>query len=180
MVTESVAVSAPPAQAVKAQDWRYRLIGIVRIAFGLIWGFAAWLKWQPDFQNSFLDTVGSTKDGQPALAAGWISFWVHLVSANPLLFARVEASLETALAVALIFGIFSNLTDVVGFFLALGIWSTAEGFGGPYKLGQSTDIGTALPYALFFVLLFAVQAGRYYGLDRWLSPRLGRLKFLAN
>jgi len=68
---------------------------------------------------------------------------------------------------------------ITGFFLSLGIWSTAEGFGGPYILGHSTDIGTALPYAILFAILFCISAGRYYGLDQWLAPRLGRLSFLA-
>lgn len=161
------------------RSWRPKAIGALRIVFGLVWAVAAWLKWQPDFQNHFLDQVSAAKDGQPALVQGWIAFWTHLVSTNPLLFARAEASLETALAVCLVLGVFSNLTFVVGFLLSLGIWSTAEGFGGPYKPGQSTDIGTALPYAILFAILFCISAGYSYGLDRWLAPRLGRLSFLA-
>jgi uncharacterized membrane protein YphA (DoxX/SURF4 family) len=161
------------------KSWRPKAIGALRVAFGLVWAVAAWLKWQPDFQNHFLDQVSAAKDGQPSLVQGWIVFWMHVVSTNPLLFARVEASLETALAVFLVLGIFSNLTFIIGFFLSLGIWSTAEGFGGPYQPGQSTDIGTAFPYAIIFAILFCVSAGYYYGLDRWLTPRLGRLGFLA-
>lgn len=162
-----------------SKNWRPKVIGGLRIAFGLIWAVAAWLKWQPDFQNHFLDQVSGAKDGQPPLVQGWISFWMHLVSTNPLLFARIEASIETVLAVWLILGVFSNLTYIVGFLLSLGIWSTAEGFGGPYVPGHSTDVGTALPYAILFAVLFCVSAGYYYGLDNWLAPRLGRLSFLA-
>jgi len=161
------------------RNWRPGIIGACRVAFGLIWAVAAWLKWQPDFQNHFLDQVSSAKAGQPLLVQGWIAFWIHVVSTNPLLFARVEASIETLLAVCLVLGVFSNLTCIIGFLLSLGIWSTAEGFGGPYKLGQSTDIGTALPYAIVFAILFCISAGYSYGLDRWLASRLGRLSFLA-
>ncbi len=171
--------AADPSHRSAAKSWRPKVIGALRVAFGLVWAVAAWLKWQPDFQNHFLDQVSGAKDGQPALLRGWISLWIHLVSTNPLLFARVEAGLETALAVCLILGVFSNLTYIVGFFLSLVIWSTAEGFGGPYVPGHSTDIGTALPYTLLFAVLFCVSAGRYYGLDQWLAPRLGRLSFLA-
>lgn len=128
-----------------ARSSRWKKIGILRIAFGLIWGIDAWLKWQPAFQNTFVDQVSAAKDGQPALIQQWISFWAALVSANPLLFARLEASTETALAIFLVFGVFSNLTSIVGMFLSLGIWSIAEGFGGPYVPGHSTDVGTALP-----------------------------------
>ena len=161
------------------KHWRLVLIAALRVAFGLVWAVAAWLKWQPAFQNQFLNQISSAKDGQPPLIQEWLSFWIHLVSINPLLFARIEASLETALAVCLVLGVFSNLTYVGGFFLSLGIWSTAEGFGGPYVLGQSTDIGAAFPYAILFATLFCLSAGYYYGLDRWLTPRLGRLSFVA-
>ena len=179
LASQPTAFSMHASHSSTSKNWRPKAIGALRIAFGLVWAVAAWLKWQPDFQNHFLEQVSSTKDGQPSLVQGWIAFWTHLVSTNPLLFARVEAGLETALAVCLVLGVFSNLTFVVGFFLSLGIWSTAEGFGGPYKPGQSTDIGTALPYAILFAILFCISAGYYYGLDRWLAPRLGRLSFLA-
>jgi nitrite reductase (NO-forming) len=159
---------------------RAKGIAALRIAFGLVWVVAAWLKWQPEFQNKFLDQITGAQDGQPPVIHAWIGFWASIVSANPLLFARIEASTETALAVLLILGLFSNLSYVVGILLTLGIWSTAEGLGGPFKPGQSTDIGTALPYALLFGVFLVVSAGRYYGLDQWLTLRLGRLGFLAS
>jgi nitrite reductase (NO-forming) len=80
----------------------------------------------------------------------------------------------------LIFGLFSNLTSIVGILLSLGIWSTAEGFGGPFIPGHSTDIGTAFPYAILFAVLLFLSAGRYYGVDQWLTSKLGRLGFLAS
>jgi uncharacterized membrane protein YphA (DoxX/SURF4 family) len=176
---QPTAFSAQQSDRSASKNWRPKVIGGLRIAFGLTWAVAAWLKWQPDFQNHFLDQVSGAKDGQPPLVQGWISFWIHLVSTNPLLYARIEASIETVLAVWLILGVFSNLTYITGFLLSLGIWSTAEGFGGPYVPGHSTDVGTALPYAILFAVLFCVSAGYYYGLDYWLAPRLRRLSFLA-
>jgi nitrite reductase (NO-forming) len=151
----------------------------LRVAFGIVWAIAAWLKWQPKFIDSFAEKVSASQDGQPAALQMWISFWAHLVSSNPHLFAYLLASTETVIAAFLIFGILTNLTCVVGIFLSLGIWSVAEGFGGPYKLGVSTDVGTALPYALIFGVLLAVAAGRYYSVDQWLTSRLGRFGFLA-
>ena len=162
------------------KNWRQKGIGLLRIAFGLVWLVAAWLKWQLAFQNSFVAQVSGARDGQPALIQAWISFWTTLISANPLLFARFEAATETAIAIFLLFGLFSNLTSIMGLLLSLGIWSTAEGFGGPYMPGQSTDVGTALPYAILFAVLFSISAGRYYGMDQWLTPRLGRWSFLAS
>ena len=161
-------------------NWRERGVGLGRIIFGLVYVVAATLKWQPQFQNTFVAQISAARDGQPALIQAWISFWANLVSFNPLLFARIEASTETAIAVFLIFGLFSNLTSIVGILLSLGIWSTAEGFGGPFIPGQSTDIGTALPYAILFAVLLFLSAGRYYGVDQWLTSKLGRLGFLAS
>ena len=161
-------------------NWRERGVGIARIIFGLVYVVAATLKWQPQFQNTFVQQISAVSDGQPAPIQAWISFWTHLISINPLLFARIEATTETAIAVFLIFGIFSNLTSIVGIFLSLGIWSTAEGFGGPYIPGHSTDIGTAFPYAILFAVLLFLSAGRYYGVDQWLTSKLGRLGFLAS
>jgi uncharacterized membrane protein YphA (DoxX/SURF4 family) len=160
-------------------NWRERGVGILRILFGLVYVVAATLKWQPEFQNAFVAQVSAAKDGQPLPIQGWISFWTNLVSTNPLFFARIEAVTESAIALFLIFGLFSNLTFIVGILLSLVIWSVPEGFGGPYIPGHSTDIGTALPYAILFAILLCLSAGRYYGLDQWLTPRLGRLSFLA-
>jgi nitrite reductase (NO-forming) len=159
---------------------RARAIAALRVAFGLLWAFAAWCKWQPAFQNTFVSQITKAQSGQPLIIQTWLSWWVNFVSINPLLFARLEALTETALAIGLIFGLLSNLTCVVGMMLSIGIWSTAESFGGPFLAGVTTDIGTALPYALLFGTLLVVSAGLYYGADRWLTPRLGPLGFLAS
>jgi len=109
----------------------------------------------------------------------WISFWIDVVNVNPVAFAYFVALAETALALALIFGILSNLAYLGGSVLAFVIWSTAEGFGGPYVLG-STDIGAAVIYIFVFALLWQTQAGLYLGLDRALGKRLGSLNFMAS
>jgi uncharacterized membrane protein YphA (DoxX/SURF4 family) len=159
--------------------WRAKALALLRVFFGIIWAVAACLKWQPQFQSAYLAQINSAKAGQPQAIQVWISWWASVVSINPWLFARLEASTETALAVLLVLGLFSNATYIVGMCLSLGIWATAEGFGGPYRPGQSTDAGTALPYVLLFAVLLVTSAGRYYSLDQWLTPRLSRLGFLA-
>src|SRR5260221_13654150 len=161
-------------------NWRERGVGIARIIFGLVWVVAALLQWLPQFQNPFVAQVAAAKAGQLGFIQSWISFWANLVSVNPPHFARILATTESAIAILLILGLFSNLTAIVGIFLSLGIWSIPEGFGGPYMPGISTDIGTAFPYAILFAVLLFLSAGRYYGLDQWLTPRLGRLGFLAS
>ncbi len=163
-----------------SMNWRERGVGIARIIFGLVWVVAALLQWLPQFQNTFVAQVAAAKAGQLGFIQSWISFWANLVSVNPLHFARILATTESAIAILLILGLFSNLTAIVGIFLSLGIWSFPEGFGGPYLPGQSTDIGTAFPYAILFLVLLCLSTGRYYGVDSWLTPKLGRLGFLAS
>ncbi len=98
---------------------------------------------------------------------------------DPTVFAYLVAAGETAIALALILGVFSNLTYLVGVLLSIVIWSTAEGLGGPYQAG-STDIGAAVIYVLVFAGLFLSAAGLFLGLDRRLTPRLGRWGVLAS
>ena len=172
--------SSVTTESTRITVWRARSIAFLRVAFGLIWAIAAALKWQPAFINSFSDPVtGSAKD-QPQGVQAWIGFWGSIISSNPHFYAYLIASIETALALFLVLGLLTHLTCVVGFVYALGVWSIPEGFGGPYQAGSSTDVGTAMLYALMFAVLFAISAGRYYGLDQWLTPRLGRLGFLAS
>ncbi len=159
--------------------WRLTGIGILRIIFGLVWAVDAYFKWQPGFVNDFMDYVAKAGDGQAPIVQSWLSFWMNIIHVNPQIFAYLTAIGETAVAVGLIFGIFSNLTNVVGILLSVVIWSTAEGFGGPYVAG-STDIGAAIIYTLVFVGLFLSSAGLYLGLDRYLSPRLGRWAVIAS
>jgi thiosulfate dehydrogenase (quinone) large subunit len=161
------------------EPWRAQAFGILRIIFGLIWAVDAWFKWQPAFQQGFVKYLTGALDGQPTLVKAWIGLWIHVVRVDPHVFARVVAVSETTLAIALIVGVFCNLADLGGVLLALVIWTTAEGFGGPYKAG-STDVGTAIIYALVFVALFLSRSGLYFGLDRRLTPMLGWWGWIAS
>lgn len=160
-------------------DFETRGIGVVRIAFGLIWLIDAQFKWRPSFINDMATYLMGAMPGQPPAIQAWIGFWVDVVRINPELFAYFVAAAETALALALIFGFLSNLAYLGGAGLALIIWSTAEGFGGPYVAG-STDIGAAIIYVFVFALLFLARAGLSWGLDRRLGPLLGPWAFLAS
>jgi thiosulfate dehydrogenase (quinone) large subunit len=159
--------------------WRLTGIGLLRITFGVVWAIDAWFKWQPDFINNFADYLTGAQEGQPAWVQSWIGFWINVVNVDPHIFAHLVAIGETAIAIGLIFGLLVNVTSLVGILLALVIWTTAEGFGGPYVAG-SADIGSAIIYVLVFVGLVLSQSGLYVGLDRRLTPALGRFGFLAS
>ncbi len=164
---------------VALSSWRMNGIGILRIAFGLVWAIDAWFKWQPDFINNFSSYLTGSLDGQPGWVQAWINFWINVVKVDPHVFAHIVAIGETAIAIGLIFGLFSNLTYIGGILLSVVIWTSAEGFGGPYVPG-STDIGAAIMYVFVFAGLFLASAGLYLGVDRYLAPLLGRFHFLAS
>jgi len=159
--------------------WRLNGIGLLRMAFGGVWAIDAWFKWQPDFINNFTTYLTGAQQDQPAWIQSWIGFWINVVNVNPQVFAHLVAISETAIAIALLFGVLTNLASLGGILLTIVIWTTAEGFGGPYRAG-SADIGSAIIYALVFVGLVLSQSGLYLGLDRWLTPALGRFGFLAS
>jgi thiosulfate dehydrogenase [quinone] large subunit len=177
-LTQSLADTAR-LTAVPLDPWRRWGLSVLRIVFGLTWAVDAYFKWQPAFQSGFVKYLTGALDGQPSAIKTWIGFWINIVGVNPRLFAVIVALGETALAVALILGVFSNLATLGGLLLCLVIWTTAEGFGGPYVAG-STDIGTAIIYIFVFAALFLTQSGLYMGIDRSLTPMLGRWGWLAS
>ena len=159
--------------------WRLTGIGILRISFGLAWAVDAWFKWQPDFIHGLTSYLTGAQEGQPGWVKDWIGFWIDIVKVNPRAFAYVVAVGETAVAIGLLLGAFSNATYLVGSMFAVVIWTTAEGFGGPYTPG-STDIGGAIIYVIVFGGLILSSAGLYLGIDRKLTPKLGRRSFLGS
>ena len=145
----------------------------LRIGFGVIWAIDAALKWLPGFRADYMDTIMSQAKGQPGWLHPWFSFWINLQHPRATFFAYLVALVETLIAAALIFGFARKLTYVSAILLSLLIWSTAEGFGGPYTSGSS-DIGTAIIYAVVFAGLLALSyyAGpARYSADYYLEKR---------
>ena len=145
----------------------------VRLTFGIVWLVDASLKWLPGFRTSLVSTVQEAADGQPSWLHGWFSFWVNLIAPRASLFTHTVAVIETAIALALIFGFARKATYVLAIPFTLMIWATAEGFGGPYASGSS-DIGTAVIYAVVFLALLVIEAGAEpsrYTVDAWLAER---------
>jgi uncharacterized membrane protein YphA (DoxX/SURF4 family) len=144
--------------------WQTTGLGVVRIVFGLVLAVDAGFKWSPAFLTHFLGYLNGAIEGQPVVVRAWLELWVDLVRINPTAFAYLIAVSESLVAVALIAGAFCSVACIFGALLMLTIWSTAEGFGGPYKAG-STDIGTAVVYAIAFAALYFARAGEYLGID---------------
>lgn len=142
----------------------------LRVAFGIIWAIDAFFKWQPAFISNFTSYLTGNLDSQPRIVQMWINLWIHIVGVNPQFFAIVVAIAETAVAFALIFGVASRLATVGGIAMSLVIWSTAEGFGGPYAAG-STDIGAAIIYVLVFLALWFGHAWDDLSVKIWLHSK---------
>lgn len=148
-----------------------RSFAILRIIFGGVWLIDAWFKWSPAFINNLTDYLTEGAQGQPALVQAWIHLWVQGVSVDPHLFAIIVAIAETAIAIGLLFGLFTEIAIIGGVLMALVIWSTAEGFGGPYAAG-STDIGAASIYVIVFIALWLGKCWRQYSIDSVLRKKL--------
>jgi uncharacterized membrane protein YphA (DoxX/SURF4 family) len=157
-----------------------RAIAVVRMAFGVIWAVDAALKWLPSFaEYTLMDTLGGAAADQPPLVQAWIDGWIGVADAFPAGFAIGLALAETSIAVGLLGGVFTNAVCLAGAGVSLLIWSTGEGFGGPYGDG-STDVGASPIYVLVFALLAVVGAGGTWGLDRLLHPHLGRFRWVSS
>jgi nitrite reductase (NO-forming) len=128
----------------------------LRVVFGLIWGIDATLKWLPGFRETYMSTIMGIANNQPGWLKPWFRFWINLQHPHAMFFAYLVAVVESLIAIALIFGFARKLTYVAAIVFSLLIWSTAEGFGGPYMRGAS-DIGTAVIYAVVFLGLLALS-----------------------
>jgi nitrite reductase (NO-forming) len=157
-------------------------VAILRIIFGLMWGIDAAFKWQAAFRNGFLGQIQAAAAGQPSWLHGWFSFWIHLLSHNPHVFAVLVTTIETFIALALIFGFARRTVYLGAAIFSLLIWAIAEGFGGPYT-ATSTDIGTGIIYAVVFFSLYGLDrlAGRSkWSLDNYIVKRIAWWRVIAN
>ncbi len=147
-----------------------RSFAALRIVFGFVWLIDAYFKWQPAFLDNFTSYLTMGAQDQPALVQAWINLWIHGVSVNPHFFGIIVAVAETAIAVGLLFGLFTKIAMAGGIAMTLVIWSTAEGFGGPYQPG-STDIGAAIIYVIVFLALWLGKSWREFSLDKRLYEK---------
>jgi nitrite reductase (NO-forming) len=127
-----------------------------RILFALIWLIDAGLKWEPAFRSGFTADLRMAAQGQPGWLHGWFHLWINMVAPNSGFFAYSTAVIETLVAVAVLVGFARKFTYIGAALFSVLIWATAEGFGGPYN-SSSTDIGTAVIYAVVFVGLLALD-----------------------
>ncbi len=174
-------MSANPLDAPVPKAWPAIAAAGLRVAFGVIWAVGAALTWAPDFAVHYVGYLHNAAQGQPAWLAGWFAMWIGLVTPHAMLFTWLTRIVETAIALALLGGFARKILYVVGALFSLLVWSTAEGFGGPYTVGAN-NMGTAISYVLIFVALIAIntRGGRSpYSLDYFIEKRWPRWRRFA-
>ena len=128
----------------------------LRIAFGIIWAIGAAFTWTSQFAANYVGYLHNAAQGQPGWSAWWFEMWIAVVTPHAATFVWLTRIAETLLAIALLLGFARKTTYVLGALFSLLIWSTAEGFGGPYTVGAA-NMGTALTYVLIFLLLIGIN-----------------------
>ena len=153
-------------------------VAMLRIAFGAIWAVDAILKWQPAFQANFQQMLIDVAKGQPGFLGWWFGLWQFVISGRAPIFGILTATTETYLAIALLTGFARKFTYSAGILYGLFVWSVAEGFGGPYMPGTTTDVGAAIIYSLVFGALLLVDAGRF-SVDGLIEKRIRAWRWIA-
>ncbi|MEJ2686522.1 MAG: hypothetical protein P8124_04800 [Gammaproteobacteria bacterium] len=138
---------------------------IGRILFGLLWAFDASWKWHPYFFSHFASYISHAEAGQPAWIMAYDQFVVHVINLiGPGICGLLVAILETLLAVSLLSGKWLRLFLPLGALFTLGIWTTAEGWGGPYSAGSTGMPGNLVGNAVLYCFIFAFFMVVYYPL----------------
>ena len=104
-------VSRPAVQPTERPTlaaWRCTGLAGLRILFGLVWLIDAYFKWQPGFHDNLDTYLQEGAEGQPAVVQAWVNLWINIIGVQPHFFSSVFAVAETAVAIALIVGLFSN------------------------------------------------------------------------
>lgn len=142
-----------------------------RLLFGLLWAFDAALKWLPAFLLHFTSQITSLIPGQPQWVADWLHFVALVVATvGPVLVAVIVALVETVIALGLLSGRGLPLILPLGIVYTLGVWATAEAFGGPYSAAgtgvRGNVIGNVIIYLIPFFFLSVELYARSLG-TRW-------------
>ncbi|MDA8390255.1 MAG: hypothetical protein M0Z76_05955 [Gammaproteobacteria bacterium] len=142
---------AKPAQTVIGTH----AIEAIRVLFGLLWAFDAFWKWQPAFLYHSLSYLQASEVGQPGWIVRYIGIAIKVFGAvGPLPFGIFAAAAETVLALSLLLKRGQNWFLPIGLFYSFGVWTTAEGWGGPYALGSTGNRGDVLGTANIYMVVY--------------------------
>jgi uncharacterized membrane protein YphA (DoxX/SURF4 family) len=143
------------------RDLSVRLYGIGRVLFGLLWAFDAFWKWHPYFLHHAESYLVQSQQGQPVWIVAYIQIFIDIIQAvGPLTFGLFAAIVETLIALSLLFKKGLDYMLPIGFIYSFGLWTTAEGWGGPYGAGFTGNrgdiLGTIIIYSFIFLYLMVM------------------------
>ena len=146
---------------IDAKPLHERLYGAGRILFGLLWAFDAFWKWHPYFLEHAASYLVQAQHGQPAWIVSYIQFFINIIHiVGPVVFGLFAAGIESLIALSLLFKKGLDFMLPIGLIYSFGLWTTAEGWGGPYGpgfTGNRGDIwGTAIIYCFIFLYLMVM------------------------
>ncbi len=173
-----------PYQETTTQDhslWLIAAVSAIRAIFGVIWAINAYLTWLPSFATRYVGYLHNAAQGQPTWLQPWFTFWINLVEPNASLFIWLTRIIETVIAIGLLLGLGRKWIYILGFVFSLLIWSTAEGFSGPYVSGVS-NLGSALVYVIVFIalIIFNRIVGKTpYSLDYYIEKVIPAWSYIA-
>lgn len=149
--------SAMPVDRESALLWAHA----ARLMFGFLWTWDAVFKLQPYFFTHFVSYLAAAEAGQPAWIVSYLHAWIALIThTSPVLFSVLAVAAEVVIAWSLLSGKLLRIMLPIGLIYSLMVWSTAEGFGGPYGIGSTgmpgNMFGNAVIYALIFCFLMVL------------------------
>jgi len=154
-------LSLAPGKGMPELPARGYHFGLGRVLFGLLWAFDAFWKWHPAFLEHGVNNLVQSLQGQPAWIVAYIQFFIDVIHfVGPLVFGVVVAGVETLIALSLLSKKGLDYLLPIGVCYSFILWTTAEGWGGPYGpgfTGNRGDIwGTANIYCLIFLYLMVI------------------------
>ncbi|MHB8563709.1 MAG: hypothetical protein ACYDDA_07120 [Acidiferrobacteraceae bacterium] len=133
----------------------HRGIEVVRVLFGLLWAFDTYWKWQPDFLKNGLSLLPEAQVGQPHWIVVYIGFFISVLGFfGPFVFGIGVALTESAFALSLLLKRAQGILLPLGALYSLVLWTTAEGWGGPYGPGVTGNRGDMLGTTNIYLLVY--------------------------
>lgn len=167
LITRSWArLSLSPGRGAVAPSGRFYFLG--RLLFGLLWAFDACWKWQPYFLHNGVNSLVQSQQGQPAWIVDYIQFFINIIhTVGPLAFGLFAAIVETLIAASLLLNKGLMFMLPIGAVYSFGLWTTAEGWGGPYGPGFTGNRGDILGTAIIYCLVFLYLMVMYPPIEKW-------------
>jgi hypothetical protein len=136
----------------------------LEMALGALWLVDGVLQWQPYmFSHAFFgDMLGMANMGLPGPVSAVLFRVTDMLTAQPVLWNALFATLQLAIGAGLLCGRTASLARPVSIAWALAVWVAGEGFGGlfmPGVSGLNGAPGAALLYALVALVLWPRRSG---------------------